>query len=194
MSQTQILLLRHGETLWNTEKRFQGHKDSSLTQKGLEQARKNGFNLQRIIDKSTLLVCSPLGRCRQTAAEIAKIVAFNPDQIEFDERVKERSFGRWEGQTLSDIKTNDAQSYRLTRANRWDVPPPNGESYAMVATRLESWLSDVQGQSLVLVSHGCAGRILRGIYANLAPEEIYSLDEPHDAIYKLENNQVSRII
>ncbi len=191
--QTRIILLRHGETLWNTEQRFQGHRDSSLTQRGIEQAKNSGFTLQRTMGKTTRLVCSPLGRCRQTVAEIARVIEFDADQIEYDERVKERSFGQWEGHTLSDVKTNDAQSYRLTQENRWDVPPPDGESYAMVAKRLSSWLNDIQGQSVVLVSHGCAGRILRGIYAGLTPEEMYSLDEPHEAIYKLENNKICRV-
>jgi len=190
---TRIFLLRHGETVWNRECRLQGHKDSNLTQKGKEQAQNSGYHLQQVIGRPPRLFCSPLGRCRETAAEIAKIVDFDLDRIEYDGRVKERSFGRWEGQKISDVKLFDADAYRLTTDNRWDVAPPDGESYSMVAKRLECWLTEVQGGSVVLVSHGCAGRILRGIYLGLSAEEIYGLDEPHEAIYKLEKNLVCRI-
>ncbi len=190
---TKIFLLRHGETMWNTECRLQGHKDSKLTHKGREQARQNGLKLQNLISNAPRLIASPLGRCRETAAVVANMIDFDLSQIEYDDRVMELSFGQWEGQKIADIELNDTDRFEMRRANRWDIPAPDGESYSTVAKRLRAWLSDVEGQTLILVSHGCAGRILRGIYSNLPKESIYSLDEPHDAIYLLENKTVTRV-
>ena len=189
----KIYLLRHGETMWNTERRLQGHSNSQLTQKGKQQARQNGLRLRKLISSTPRLISSPLGRCRETAEIIAGVMKFDFSQIEYEDRVKELSYGRWEGQRVSDIELNEASAFQVRRANRWDIPAPDGESYSMVADRLGDWLSEVERQTLVLVSHGCAGRILRGIYTNLPKESIYSLEEPHDAIYLLENETVSRI-
>lgn len=190
---TRIILLRHGETIWNTERRLQGHKDSRLSRKGREQACRNGLQLRNFVSGEPRLISSPLGRCRETAALVAKNIEFDPSGIEYDDRVKELSFGRWEGQKISDIERNDSDTFQMRRANRWDIPAPDGESYFMVAERLRAWLRDVEGQTVVLVSHGCAGRILRGIYSNLPKESIYTLDEPHEAIYLLENKTVTRL-
>lgn len=188
-----IYLLRHGETNWNTEGRLQGHKDSALTQKGLHQAHRNGVHLSSLVNSKFRFISSPLGRCRQTTAAIAKAIEYDPGRIEYDDRVKEISFGRWEGQKITEIELNDADLYQSRRENRWDVPAPGGESYSMVAERLQAWLRDVEGQNLILVSHGCAGRILRGVYSNLQREVIYSLEESHEAVYKLENGAVIRM-
>jgi len=190
---TNILLLRHGETVWNTTHRLQGHKDSKLTKKGREQAHRNGLNLRSFMEGAPRLVASPLGRCRETAEIIANVVEFDIAKIEYDERVMELSFGQWEGQSKSDIMKNDPDRFQAREANRWDIAAPDGENYCSVAQRLQSWLDDVEGQTLILVSHGCAGRILRGIYANLKKEEIYTLDEPHDAIFQLKSNIVIRV-
>lgn len=190
---TKIFLLRHGETLWNTEQRLQGHKNSDLTEVGREQARQNGLALKRFGADSFRLISSPLGRCRETANIIAEALEFDSSNIEYEDRVKEISFGSWEGQQIHDIQEMDSEAFNLRKANRWDVPAPGGESYSMVAERLNEWLKDIEGQSLILVSHGCAGRILRGIYAQIQKELIYSLDESHDAIYLLEHGEVTRI-
>lgn len=188
---TKIFLLRHGETQWNTQRRLQGHKDSDLTEIGRNQAIQNGLKLKGMIEGSPRIISSPLGRCRETAHLIAGAIGFDPTQIEYENRVKELSFGHWEGQQIDDIQANDSENFQLRKDNRWDVPAPGGESYTMVAARLEDWLSDIRGQTLILVSHGCAGRILRGIYAHMQKDLIHSLDESHDAIYLLENGTVT---
>lgn len=191
---TKLFLMRHGETLWNTERRLQGHKDSKLTSKGRKQAHRNAVQLRNIVEGVPRFIASPLGRCRETAEIVAHAIDFDIAKIEYDKRVMEISFGQWEGQRKTDIEINDSVAFQARLANRWDVPAPGGESYSMVAQRLRSWLRDVEGHTLILVSHGCAGRILRGIYSNLEKEKIYSLDEPHDAIYQLENNTVTRVV
>jgi len=142
---TKIFLLRHGETLWNTEQRLQGHKDSDLTDVGREQALQNGLKLKSLVADSPRFISSPLGRCRETANIVANAIGFDPSRIEYEDRVKEISFGAWEGQQIGDIQTQDSGAFQMRKKNRWDIPAPNGESYSMVAERLKDRLSEVKG-------------------------------------------------
>ena len=64
-----------------------------------------------------------------------------------------------------------------------------------MAARLGDWLGEATagGRDLVVVSHGVAGRILRGLYAGLSREEALALDVPQDAVFRLEGGRVERI-
>lgn len=193
-SSTKIWLLRHGETTWNTEGRLQGQKNSDLTALGQQQAHNNGVKLRSVISGQPQIISSPLGRCRQTSELVAKAIDYDFSKIVFDDRVKEISFGRWEGQTKDEIKACDAALYQSRDENRWDNSAPDGESYSMVAERLQAWLSEVGGQNIILVSHGCAGRILRCVYAGIARDLVDTLDASHDTIHLLENGTVTPVV
>lgn len=183
---SNIYLLRHGETVWNTEQRLQGRLDSPLTQKGQKQAAENGEKLRSLIQRDEIkVISSPLGRTFETAKIIASKIEIDPESIEVDERLKELSYGDWEGMTKADIRCNDISRYKSRIKDRWNVPPPGGESYQDVAKRLDSWLNELKGETIIAVSHGCAGRILRGIHANLSPDRISNLSESHEAIFLL---------
>jgi broad specificity phosphatase PhoE len=98
-----IYLLRHGETVWNAVGRFQGRKDSPLTQRGIEQANQMGMLLSQEIagrEAQFKSYVSPLGRAKETAARIAKIV---PLTFEEEPRLMEVSVGSWDGMTLYEI-------------------------------------------------------------------------------------------
>ncbi len=69
---------------------------------------------------------------------------------------------------------------------------PGGESYAMLAARAGAFLDQVRGNTIV-VSHGGTGRVLRGLYARLAPPEIKTLEQPQDALHRLTQGTVARI-
>ncbi len=182
----KIYLLRHGETVWNTEQRLQGHLDSPLTEKGRDQARNNGNRLRLLIrDEKFRLISSPLGRCRQTAELIGSELGFDADQIELDDRLKELCYGDWEGKTKREIQTKDAVLHQKRITDRWNVAAPGGECYSDVANRLSSWLTELEDETIIVVSHGCAGRILRGLHGKLDPDEISNLDESHNSIYLL---------
>jgi len=181
-----IYLLRHGETVWNTEQRLQGQLDSPLTQKGLRQAAKNGEKLRSLIQGNEIrVVSSPLGRTLETAKIVASEIGVDPEGIETDERLKELSYGEWEGMTKTDIERNDLSRYKNRINDRWNVPAPGGESYKDVAERLDSWLKEQKDGTTIVISHGCAGRILRSLHAKLGPANISELSESHEAIFLL---------
>jgi probable phosphoglycerate mutase len=96
---TQLILIRHGETLWNTERRMQGQLDSPLTERGLWQAQQLGIRLKN--QPFTTLYSSDLPRAARTAEQIAIVTGHN---ILIDERLRERHFGAFEGMTQKEIQ------------------------------------------------------------------------------------------
>ena len=104
---TRLLVVRHGETVWNKQLRFQGHGDSHLTESGRAQARALGQRLKNIpFDE---LIASDLGRTKETAALIA---AATGHEIQTDSRLRERNYGVLEGLTFSEIKSRYPEVWR----------------------------------------------------------------------------------
>ncbi len=188
-----IYLLRHGETEWNRAGRIQGQGDSPLTERGEQQAREMGRRLRTLLGEGGVrVVASPLGRCRATAALVCEALGFDPAEILWEPLLMEHAYGVWEGLTIAEIKARDPERWSLREANRWEVGTPGGENYAMVAARVRAWLEQIEGSGpLVAVSHGCAGRVLRGLYAGLSRAEIYRLPTPHGTFYHLAEGRIT---
>lgn len=191
-----LFLLRHGETMWNRERRIQGHFDSPLTRDGVEQAQRMGRTLARHLNGNTdvHVVASPLGRCRQTAALVCEEIGFAYGDCEFDDALKEITYGDWDTLTVAEIEARHPGEWTRRRANHWDYVPRNGESYAMLDARVGAWLDSVRSDGpLVVVAHGGVGRVMRGRYAGLPPHEAATLEQPQDAFHMLSDGQITRI-
>lgn len=197
-----LYLLRHGQTLWNAIGRMQGQKDSPLTARGVAQAQAVGSLLAETLAAETLagetaanprMISSPLGRAWQTAAIVADRLGIDPLAMALEPRIAEMTFGDWEGHGEAELETLFPESWAARRADKWNYVVPGGESYAMVAARLRSWLAELEDDvPLVVVSHGLAGRILRGIYLNAEPEAVFAMDEPQDGFFRLAQGAVTR--
>lgn len=188
-----IYFLRHGETAWNVEGRIQGQMDSPLTAKGVAQTKARGRLLAGLIshEDRPVLVSSPLGRARQTAAIVAAALGLDPASIAYEPRLMEHDFGDWEGLTWAEMKRDQPALIAQREADRWNFLVPGGESYRLVADRIGAWLAEQDpSRCIVAVGHGLAGRILRGLFAGVDPAEIPALGEPHDAVYRLSNGAV----
>lgn len=188
-----IYLLRHGETVFNRQRRLQGQGDSPLTERGIEQARFMGRRLQSLLgDLSSLrLITSPLGRCRHTATLVADALGFDKDLIGPEPRLMEHAYGHWEGLTPEEIEARYPTVWRAREVDRWSVTVPGGENYSLVAARVQSWLDEVgEEDRLIVVSHGSSGRILRGLYAGLPREKISTLSQRHGEIHRLSDRRV----
>ena len=101
-----IYLVLHGETEWNRQRRFQGRLDSPLTPYGLEQARRVGSTLGRLIKDPAMcrLMSSPLGRARQTAEIICAALGVSSVQLALDPRLMEIDLGSWAGLTRAEVE------------------------------------------------------------------------------------------
>lgn len=189
----QILLVRHGETHWNRQKRVQGHGDSPLTLKGIGQARAYGEAIARLTqgEQDWRLIVSPLPRCVQTAAILCEAAGFDFAAVAFDPRLREVSTGDYSGRLKAELPPDFMDG---SGVESWFFRCPGGESHLDVRQRLSSWLDERQaGEKLVVVSHGVSGRVLRGLYAGLDDARALEGDSPQDAVFRLHGGFVERL-
>ncbi|MEK9571662.1 MAG: histidine phosphatase family protein [Flavobacteriaceae bacterium] len=197
MSAPIIFLFRHGETEWNSEGRRQGKMNSNLTPRGRLQARNNARLLQNYssLDEPFMVYVSPLGRAKETAQIMLNEIGISEEKINYDDRLMESSFGKWEGLTDAEIAQTYPSSWQARKLDRWNTRPPSGESYADVSSRVSEWLNEVEFSNTTLViCHGLTSRVLRGIYLELTHQEIFDLTEPQDGFFKLSKGKASYIV
>jgi probable phosphoglycerate mutase len=194
MTDHTLYLLRHGETEFNIENRLQGQQDSPLTTRGQSQARGHGALLKTLIDEPAAwrVVASPLGRTMHTARLACAELGLPETAIETDPRLMEIAYGVWESLTYDEIETRYPDEWAERERDRWGFVVPGGESYEMVAARVGNFLDEARGNTIV-VSHGGTGRVLRGLYARLAPDQIKTLEQPQDALHRLAQGTIARI-
>ena len=189
-----IFLIRHGETQYNRQNRFNGRTDSPLTEIGVSEAHRQGRVLREVSEPGSDLriVSSPLGRAVHTAEIIRDQMPLTGCEIETDARLTEISFGEWEGLTIDEIKHRFPGEWEKRHQNMWTYVVPGGESYEMVARRTRDWLREAHGP-MVVVTHGGVERILRGIYAGLPTGDIGHLAEPQDLLFQLKDGQITTL-
>lgn len=164
-SRRTLIAIRHGETDWNTIGRLQGQQDVAMNAVGREQARRNGRALAGWLadigrpPESFSWYASPLGRTRETMELVRAAMGLEPAGYDTDERLKELTFGDWEGEILGELKRKVPDQYRARRRDKWHFVPPNGESYEMLMTRVVDWLAATEGD-FVSVTHGGVIRVL----------------------------------
>ena len=115
----RLYMMRHGETVWNTERRYQGMTDIELSQTGIKQAECAAKRFENIeIDK---IYCSPLKRAMATAKPIAKAKKLD---IIPEENFREIHFGEWEGMTVPELKAKYGDTYMnfIKNPHLYDFP------------------------------------------------------------------------
>lgn len=189
-----ILLVRHGQTAFNAEGRIQGAKDSALTALGVSQGQRLGALLRGVAPEDARIVASPLGRTQHTARLIREHGGFSA-AIETDARLAEISLGAWDGMLKDDIREIAPEYDAGTRRWSWFFEAPGADSYEVMTARLGGWLADARaaGGPIIAVSHGVAGRILRGLFLQLPREEALMLDIPQDACFRMLAGSIERI-
>lgn len=152
----KLLLVRHGETTWNVEGRYQGRQESSLSERGRKQASAVARALVRSGARAVLT--SPLSRALDTALVIADGLGL---ATQVDERLIEISHGRWEGLTLAEIEQRWPELRRLWVRAPEQVVFPDGESLSDVDRRLRSFLGDqtAANATVVAVTHDVVVRL-----------------------------------
>jgi broad specificity phosphatase PhoE len=156
-----LYFIRHGETDWNAEGRLQGQRDIPLNDLGRVQAEEAGVILKSLRPETDDLDwwVSPLYRTRETAERARAAIGLHPTYFKTDDRLKELTFGLWEGQTWKDVRRAHPLAAAERERDKWRAVPPEGESYAMLAERVAGFLPVLRRES-VLVSHGGVARVL----------------------------------
>ncbi|NUW43149.1 histidine phosphatase family protein [Nonomuraea rhodomycinica] len=161
----RIVCLRHGQTLWNVEHRFQGHSDIPLDETGQAQAARAASLLASL--RPSMIVSSDLQRANDTALALGRLVGLD---VAVDKDFRERGGGQWEGLTRDEIAARWPEEYVA-----WEAPDgePVTDVAARVAAAMRRWAARLDDDGLlVIASHGAALRL--GICELLGlPEELW---------------------
>lgn len=147
----RLFLIRHGEVLANREMRYVGARDEPLADSGIAQADRLAAALAPLPVRA--VYSSPLARARETGRRIAAARAVD---LRIEPRLREQSFGEWEGLTRAEVLERDRE-----RLLRWEAdlgtPPPGGEPLTEVQARMLALVQELarghRGEHVALVSH-----------------------------------------
>lgn len=190
-----LYIARHGQTVANVEKRFQGWaRDTALTPLGLTQAADIAAILKRELGEAPgiAMVASPLPRARTTMEIVRAALNLSAEGYTTDDRLKEINLGRWDGLTDGEAREQGTALFDARVADKWHVRVPGGENYADVAARVSGWIAQL-GQDSFAISHGAATRILRGLLAGLDWQAISALDEPQGVVFRVRGSEAVRL-
>ena len=176
-----LVLIRHGQSLWNAENRFTGWTDIDLSEKGEKEAKEAGEKLENVA--FDVVHTSALMRAQRTAEIIIKHNKISKDIPTYkDERLNERHYGSLQGLN----KTETAEKYGAEQVHIWrrsfDISPPDGESLKMTAERtLPYFKEDVlrhldEGKNVLISAHGNSLRSIVMYIENISKEDIVKLE------------------
>lgn len=150
---TRLVLVRHGYTYWNEEKKYQGFADINLNPQGINEAKKVAKRLS--VENFDRIYSSPLRRAMETAEIINE--NFNK-KIHICECLKEINFGDWEGHTFEEIAHNYPDLSKEWVEKPADMRPPNGENFRDLQERAINVLHEIydlnKGKNVLIVTHG----------------------------------------
>lgn len=149
----RLIFVRHGQTDFNNESRYQGHTDAGLSELGRRQAAAVAERLKD--EKITAVYSSNLSRASDTAEAIA---AFHNLPIQTDDRLRECSFGDWEGLTVTEISETYTELYENYRRDSITHRAPNGERLEDLQKRVVAAVNDIvekhPDDTIVIAVHG----------------------------------------
>jgi|TARA_B100001079_G_scaffold269254_1_gene281142 2,3-bisphosphoglycerate-dependent phosphoglycerate mutase len=176
-----LVLIRHGQSLWNAENKFTGWTDIGLSEKGIKEAENAGKKLEDV--EFDVVHTSALIRAQKTA----EIIIENNKKskgipVHKDKRLNERHYGSLQGLN----KKETAEKYGAEQVHIWrrsfDVPPPDGESLKMNAERTlpyfkENIIGDLKnGKNVLVAAHGNSLRSIVMFIENISKEDVVKLE------------------
>ena len=159
MNNTVLILIRHGETLWNTQLRMQGSLDSDLTSKGESQIKALGEWMKEF--PFDYLYCSDTPRAHKTAEAISKFTGHN---LNLDKRLREKNLGVFEGLTSEEARERYPETFQLFKTAGANYVIDQGESTQQLLDRALEVIEEIRirhPQKVVgAVTHGGVVRVL----------------------------------
>jgi 2,3-bisphosphoglycerate-dependent phosphoglycerate mutase len=176
---SKLVLIRHGQSLWNLENRFTGWIDVPLTQIGREEARAAAKKIAGI--KFDVAYTSALSRAQDTLKEILATLGVDIPVIK-DQALNERHYGDLQGLN----KEQTAMKYGAEQVHIWrrsfDTPPPGGEALKNTAERTlpffeRAIMGDLRnGKNVLVAAHGNSNRSIVMKLENMTPDQILALE------------------
>lgn len=194
---TNLVLVRHGQSLWNLENKFTGWVDIELSELGIEEAKKAGQALKDF--KFDVVFTSVLKRAINTADIISDIIGYKGEFIK-NEALNERHYGDLQGLNKDDIGRQYGQEQLQIWRRSYDTPPPNGESLFDTQNRvIPYYKSEIEpllksNKNVLIVAHGNSLRSLFMHLENISKEDIVNLNIPTAAPYLYEFDNDFKLI
>ncbi len=154
----KIILVRHGETNWNLYNKYQGHRDIALNDTGRKQAHEIALRLKN--DNIEAIYCSDLSRTLETASIIAEYFKL---PVNVDPRLREMSFGEWEGLTFTEVYARYPEEYEDWYRNTGTFKIPGGESPGELLERVWPALLEITRRHAGTILVSTHGGVLRSL-------------------------------
>ncbi len=190
MTTTRLCLIRHGETDWNTERRFQGHTDIPLNARGELQARQMAQALKNIKITFDVLYTSDLKRAADTANAVAQLFSV---EAQVESTLRERHFGALQGLLISEAPLIRPDIWQAHSTRNLDHELEGGESIQQFALRVQNALDMIQerhsGKTILLVSHGGTLEMMYRIASNQALSTERAVSVPNASLNWITHRQ-----
>lgn len=187
-----LFIVRHGETDWNREMRYQGQRDIAMNDMGRQQARRQGQVLASIREQidAADFVSSGLARAIETMQLMRSELGLDPEGFKRDPAINELSYGAWEGVLAREIPRLDPLGHEAKSSDPFTFRPSGGESYRDLKARVAKWIATLE-RDTVAVSHGGVSRVARAALYNLPDAQVPFLPMPQDKILILTSDSES---
>jgi 2,3-bisphosphoglycerate-dependent phosphoglycerate mutase len=190
----KLVLVRHGQSIWNLQNRFTGWIDVPLTEKGKEEAYRAGELLKDI--RFDVAYTSMLTRAQETLRIILETIGLLIPVIK-DEALNERHYGALQGLNKDRAREKWGKEIVHLWRRSYDIPPPEGESLKDTAERTIPFLEraimgDIKdGRDVLVVAHGNSLRSIVMYLEKLGPDEIIKVEIPTGTpiVYELDENE-----
>jgi broad specificity phosphatase PhoE len=166
-----LYFVRHGETDWNRVARLQGQQDVALNDLGRRQAGEAAQHLRDLIGAQANelpWIVSPMARTMETMRIMRRSLGLPDHGWRSEERLRELSFGQWEGLTWKEVRKADPPGAALRTADKWGFTPPGGESYATLLERIRPVIEGLSGDA-IMVAHGGVARAALVLLTGMEP-------------------------
>ena len=182
MKQTNLVLVRHGQSEWNKKNLFTGWKDPNLTDLGIEEAKKAGNLLKRRGLTFDIMFTSDLFRAQETGRIILEQMNLGHIEVIKDQSLNERNYGDLAGLNKDEarVKWGEEQVHIWRRS--YDIPPPGGESLKNTAERVLPYFNSEilpkikESQNILVAAHGNSLRALVMELEKISSDEIVKLE------------------
>ncbi|MDO4281661.1 MAG: histidine phosphatase family protein [Peptococcaceae bacterium] len=185
---TRIILVRHGETTWNVEGRYQGQEDTPLSPRGLEQGHLLAQGLKDVpIDRC---IASPLERAYQTCQFCAEL---HDLPVEKDARLSEINHGSWEGQLAADIQAQYPDTFALWHSQPHLVDMPGGgegleDVRARARAAFDDYASRYEGETILVAAHDAVNKAIICDLMGLDMSHFWQIKQDNTCVNVLEYN------
>ena len=202
MKLNKLVLVRHGQSIWNEKNLFTGWRDVGLTDKGVEEAKKAGLLLKEANVNFDVMFTSSLERAKKTGDIILSCMDQRNIEVVSDSALNERDYGELTGMNKDEARKNFGDSQVQIWRRSYDMPPPGGESLKNTFESVLPYFNKYihprlsNGESILITAHGNSLRSLVKHLEEISEEKIVKLEiatgEP--IFYEFINGKVQKIV